>query len=102
MLDKEAKSSLRVDIRFADNKRIRFFILPFEIEVLEKIVRDSLHQYISDSNQMMTFDQIRFIASATVNDQMISSTHGKGIDRKDFEEKWKNCIFLVADKYPLK
>ena len=55
-----------------------FFILPFEIEVLEKIVRDSLHQYISDSNQMMTFDQIRFIASATVNDQMILQHNGKG------------------------
>ena len=43
---------------------------------LEIKIRDSLHQYISGSNQMMTFGQIRFIASATVNDQMISSTHG--------------------------
>lgn len=48
---------------------------------------------------MMTFDQIRFIASATVNDQMISSTHGKGIDRKDFDEEMEKRIFLVADKY---
>ena len=100
VLDKEAKSSLNgFDTDLLDNKRIRFFILPFEIEVLEKIVRDSLHQYISDSNQMMTFDQIRFIASATVNDQMISSTHGKGIDRKDFDEEMEKRIFLVADKY---
>ena len=96
VLDKEAKSSLNgFDTDLLDNKRIGFFILPFEIEVLEKIVRDSLHQYISDSNQMMTFDQIRFIASATVNDQMISSTHGKGIDRKDLMKKWKNAFFLV-------
>ena len=60
---------------------------------------DSLHQYISDSNQMMAFDQIRFIASATVNDQMISSTHGKGIDRKEFDEEMEKRILLVADKY---
>lgn len=103
VLDKEAKSSLNgFDTDLLDNKRIRFFILPFEIEVLEKIVRDSLHQYISDSNQMMTFDQIRFIASATVNDQMISSTHGKGIDRKDFDEEMENAFFLLPISIPLK
>lgn len=100
VLDKEAKSSLNgFDTDLFDNKRIQFLILPFEIEVLEKIVRDSLHQYISDSNQMMAFDQIRFIASATVNDQMISSTHGKGIDRKEFDEEMEKRILLVADKY---
>lgn len=81
------------------NKRINFVILPFEIEVLEKIVRDSLHKYISYSNQMLSFDQISFIASATVNDQMISSTHGDGIDRKKFDEELEKRIFLIADKY---
>lgn len=81
------------------NRRINFIILPFEIEVLEKIVRDSLHKYISYSNQMLSFDQISFIASATVNDQMISSTHGVGIDRKKFDEELEKRIFLMADKY---
>ena len=81
------------------NKKINFVILPFKIEVLEKIVRDSLHKYISYSHQMMSFDQISFIASATVNEQMISSTHGKGIDRKAFDEELEKRIFLIADKY---
>ena len=100
VLDKEEKSSLNgFDTDLLESKRIRFYVLPFETEVLEKIVRDSLHQYISHSNQMMTFEQIRFIASATVNDQMISSTHGKGIDRKEFDEEMEKRILLVADKY---
>lgn len=99
-LDKEAESSLcGFDTNLLDKKIMRFFILPFEIEVLKKIVRDSLHQYISYSNQVMTFDQISFIASATVNDQMISSTQGKGIIRKEFDEELEKRIFLVADKY---
>ena len=51
---------------------------------------------------MMTFDQIRFIASATVNDQMISSTHGKGIDRKDFDGEMENAFFLLPISIPLK
>lgn len=99
-LDKEVELSLKgFDTNLLDNKRICFSILPFEIDVLEKIVRDSLHQYISDRNQTMTFDQIKFIASATVNDQIVSSTHGKGIDRKEFDEEMQRRIILVADKY---
>ena len=100
MIDKEAKSSLSgFDTELLNNKTIRFSILPFDIDILEKIVRDSLHQYISYNKQMMTFDQIRFIASATVNDQMISSTHGRGVDRKEFDEEMEKRILLVADKY---
>ncbi len=99
-LDKEAITSLKdFDTILLDKNRIHFKILPFDIEFLEKIVRDSLHQYISVRNRMMTFDQISFISSATINDQMISSTHGKGIDRKKFEEILEKRIHLVADKY---
>lgn len=100
VIDKEAESSLSgFDTELLDNKKIRFSILPFDIDILEKIVRDSLHQYISSNKQMMTFDQIRFIASTTVNDQMISSTHGRGVDRKEFDEEMEKRILLVADKY---
>ena len=99
-LDKQAITSLNgFNINLLDNKKISFFILPFEIEVLETIVRDSLHKYVSYSNHMVTFEQISFIASATVNDQMISSTHGKGIDRKEFDEEIEKRILLVADRY---
>lgn len=48
---------------------------------------------------MLTFNQISFIASATVNDQMIASTHGKGIDRKEFDKELEKRIFLIADEY---
>ena len=65
---------------------INFIILPFEIEVLEKIVRDSLHKYISYSNQMLSFNQISFIASATVNDQMYFWYRASGL-RRDLA-KW--------------
>lgn len=100
IFDNEAQISLKgFNTDMLDKKRIRFLILPFDKEVLEKIVRDSLHQYISFCNQMMTFEQIRFVASATIYDQMISSTHGKGIDRKQFDEELKRRILLVADKY---
>ena len=99
-LDAKAQTSLKgFDTDIIKDRKISFTCIPFDLGVLEKIVRDSLHQYISFCNQMMTFDQISFIASATVNDQMISSTHGKGIERNEFDKELEKRIFLVADKY---
>ena len=102
-IDQEAKRSLQgVDTNIFTNRKIKFTILPFEIHVLEQIVRDSLHHYISKNDLTMSFEQIKFIASATVNDQMISSTHGKGVDRKEFDEGLQKRIHLVANKHSLK
>lgn len=102
-IDKEAEASLDgFDTMLIDHKVISFLNLPFELEFLESKVRDSLHQYISYNNQMMTFDQIKIIASATINDQMISSTKGKGIARNEFNEELEKRIILVADKYSVK
>lgn len=99
-VDKETKKLLNnFDTSLLDKTWIHFCILPFDMKFLQKNVRDSLHKYISHDDQVMTFEQIDFIASATVNDQMISSTHGKGIDRKEFDETLKKRILLVADKY---
>ncbi len=99
-LDDKAQRSLKgFDTSIIQGKKIAFTCIPFDVDTLEKIVRDSLFRYVSYSNQMMTFDQISFIASATVNDQMISSTHGNGIDRKVFDEELEKRILLVADKY---
>ena len=66
---------------------------------MHTIVVASLLRYVSYSKNVLTFDQIDLIASATVNDQMISSTHGKGIDRKEFDEELQKRITLVADSY---
>ena len=97
--DKAQRSLTGFDTSVIQGRKIGLSCIPFDVDTLEKIVRDSLHRYISYSNQMMTFDQISFIASATVNDQMISSTHGKGIDRKTFDEELEKRILLVADRY---
>ncbi|NCC15925.1 MAG: SAVED domain-containing protein [Clostridia bacterium] len=99
-LDDTAKASLNgFDTSIIKGRKIGFKRIPFEIGILEQIVRDSLFRYVSYNEHWMTFEQIRLIASATINDQMISSTHGKGIDKKVFNEELEKRIFLVADKY---
>jgi len=99
-LDKTAQKSLQgFDTSIIQNRKVSFKCIPFDVDILEKLVRDSLLQYISHRNRMLTFNQISFIASATVNDQMIASTHGKGIDRKEFDKELEKRIFLIADEY---
>ena len=99
-LDNKAQISLKgFDTNIIQGRKIGIKCLPFDVGTLEKIVRDSLFRYISYKNLTMTFDQISFITSATVNDQMISSTHGNGIDRKIFDEELEKRILLVVDKY---
>lgn len=99
-LDKETQSSLNdFDTNLIEGMKIHFKLLPFDIDILEIIVRDSLFRYISYRNQIMTFDQIAFIASATVNDQMISSTHGNGIARNIFDGDLEKRILMVVDNY---
>jgi hypothetical protein len=99
-LDATVQKSLQgFDTSIIQDRKISFKHIPFDVKILETLVRDSLLRYISNHNRMLTFDQISFIASATVNDQMISSTHGDGIDRKKFDEELEKRIFLIADKY---
>lgn len=101
-LDFEAEKSLKdFDIPL-DDKLIKFTILPFKIEVLEKIVRDSLHQYISNKGYMMTFEQISSIVPKTFYDNMVSSTDIKGMDREEFDKELEKLILLLANNYSTK
>ena len=98
-MDKKAEISLKgFNTDIIQGRKIDFKCLPFNVDALEAIVRDSLLKYISDKNKRLTFDQISFIASATVHDQMISSTNGKGIDRDIFDDALEKRIFMVADR----
>lgn len=96
---KAEKALIGFDINIIKDKEISFSRLPYDVNILHTIVVASLLRYVSYSKNVLTFDQIDLIASATVNDQMISSTHGKGIDRKEFDEELQKRITLVADSY---
>lgn len=91
---KAEKALIGFDINIIKDKEISFSRLPYDVNILHTIVVASLLRYVSYSKNVLTFDQIDLIASATVNDQMISSTHGKGIDRKEFDEELQNALLL--------
>jgi len=97
--DAKAQVSLKTfDMSIIEGKKVEFKCLPYDINILQQIVRDSLHQYISKHDMIITFEQISFIAAAMSTDQMISSTHGQGIDRDVFIGELEKRIYMVADK----
>lgn len=84
-------------------KNIKFVILPFDPNILEAIVRDALHRYIYENgDHVMTFDQLDFIASATVTKHMLSSTKKQYISRDKFNHDLKKHIDVVLKEYSKK
>lgn len=99
-LDKTAETSLNnFDINIIKGKLIKFKQYPIDIENLEKLLIASLLKFTSYIKKKLSYEQIHFIASAIVTDQMISSTHGDGISRDEFQKDMEERIFLLADKY---
>jgi hypothetical protein len=79
-------------------KNVKFRILPFDIEILQSVVRDSLHKYTSKTERKMTFEQIKCVAAAMVHEQMLYSTDGIWVSREEFNEKLEEGISLTAAK----
>lgn len=100
--DKDRKALRNFNTMLIDNKKIKIENLPFNVTLLEKMVRDSLHQYISYKNLTIKFEQLKLISLATLMDSMISSTDGKGVKREDFDKELENRVLMLADKNPPK
>ena len=101
-LDKTAIDSLKkFNTSIIEGKSIIFKRSPIDIDYLERLLIESLFKFTSSTKQILFHDQIRFIASAIVTDQMISSTHGNGISRDEFQKDMMERIFMLADKYEI-
>lgn len=99
-LDKTAVKSLEnFDTNIINGKSVKFKRYPISMEDLEKLLIASLVKFISYNQKSLLYEQIRFIASAIITDQMISSTHGNGISRDEFQKDMEEKIFMLADEY---
>ena len=99
-LDTKAQDSLKgFDVNIVKGREITFSHLPCDTEALQKIVIASLFKYISLRHYASSYEQVRFIALAMESDQLISSTHGKGVSRKEFDEELDKRVILLADQY---
>lgn len=101
-LDKTAAKSIEnFDTSIIIGKSINFKQYPIRMEDLEKLLIASLVKFISYNHKPLLYEQIRFIASSIITDQMISSTHGNGISRDEFQKDMEEKIFMLADEYEI-
>ena len=99
--DKVNRCLANFDRKLISGKFISFKLYPHTILMLEKIARDSLHQYIWKKGiQSISYEAICFIASASVYDQFVSATSGAGMSRNRFEELLQKRIFLCVENAP--
>lgn len=115
--DKETKESLKnVSNKILKNK-ISIKQIPFDIQVLEGIVRDSLNKYIYSKGLMVDYEGLDLIAKAISLVFMLISTDNKPMSKEAFDRKiyqWLNTTLgsyikstklfsmhelLVYDKY---
>lgn len=99
-LDQTATEALNYfDTSIIKGKTIKFKRYPIDVDDLENLLIASLFKFTSYIKKTLSYEQISFIASAIVTDQMISSTHGKGISRDKFQKDMEERVFLLADEY---
>lgn len=99
-LDEKAKKSLKdFDASIIEGKSVEFKLYPIGAESLEDLLITSLFKFTSHIKKTLSYEQIRFIASAMVTGQMLSSIHGKGISKDEFQKDMEERIFLLADQY---
>ncbi len=99
-LDDKANVSLKgFDTNIFTNRYILFDVLPYDVNHLQEILIASLHKYTSQKGILLTYDKLLFLISSLVNDQMISSISGNGIERNEFDKKLNDLISLIVDSY---
>lgn len=99
-MDKTAKDSLvSFNCSKIDGVDVGYKVLPFDLDNLKRISRDMLHEYISRDGIVECFDKLDFLVDAMINEQMLSSIIGSGIDRDSFEDALNKKIELLSRQY---
>lgn len=97
--DKESVSALEEvnEVLLVGNVRIE--VMPFNLAVLEAIVRDATHNYISKKSGVVEYEGLHLIAQGINMTFMLLSTSGKALGREEFERKIYEWLSLSLGSY---
>lgn len=99
-MDKKAISSLKgFDTTILNEAELTIKILPYDLEYLKAIARDSLCCYLDKSTYRITRQQIEFIVNAMLADQLLQATQESYTDRFTFDKALEDRITLIANEY---
>ena len=98
-LDEKAKNAVKgFDLSVLNSRSASFIILPYHLDSLTRIMRDSLNQYLSFKNISFSFQQINIILETLITENYISSLNNKGIDRSTFDAKLEEHIKMLSKR----
>lgn len=98
-LDNKAKTAVDdFDLSVLNSRSASFVVLPYDIDSLTRIMRDSLNQYLFYKNISLSFDQISLILDTLIAENFISSLGNEGIDRSTFDSKLEEHIKMLSKK----
>ena len=97
IVDGVSTDSLKAfDKTILSEAKIEANILPFDVEILLGIVRDTMHKYISMKGYKISYEQVEVISNAILSTQMLLSTNGSSITKEAFDEKIFKWIELMG------
>lgn len=85
-LDKEVEKTLKAINKEIINNNVQISIVPFDINVLESLIRDSMNKYISKKGYLIDHDTLDMIVKAINYNFMFLSTKGEYITKQSFNE----------------
>lgn len=97
--DKETISSLQgFDLKLLCNRKFVVKVLPFDTELLEKILNSSLHQYLCSNKSQLSFEQLSLVTNLLVRDQMVQSSIVGERNRVDFDQIIHDAVKMFIQK----
>jgi hypothetical protein len=85
--DGEVKKTIKELPKWMNKDKISIKVIPFCVENLESIVRDSLHKYIYNKGAIIDFEGLSLIANNVGMTMMLLSTQGEFISKESFDQK---------------
>lgn len=97
--DKESEASLSGVPKWISESNITIKIIPFDIDILESKVRDSLHRYIFSKGAIIDFEGLALISKGVGMTMMLLSTQGDFISKEQFDRKLYNWLKVTLGSY---
>ncbi len=86
-LDEEAKKSLTGHKSLLQKNQIKIKILPFGQEYLQRVIRDSLHEFVDKLGYKIVFSELEQLCYTLVGFTSFLSTNGELIEKSNYEDK---------------
>lgn len=99
LCNEHKKALLDFDASIITGKVLRINFIPFDLDILIRMLIASLLKYLSIKQIALKYDQLEFIVKAMVADNFLSSLVSSGIEKAEFDSKIENYVMMMSKRY---